>query len=171
VTPLILKCAPIGDNEDDYDVLENGVVVGRIFTVPTAPEGCPWMWASGHSADSVKRAAHGYEATREAAMRRSPRAGMRGDGLSEMSFDTPPYTATYTHVARNNARRCKRFTNLQKDSVLARPPMRPCASSCPERLEDAHTATGARAHEVPAAGPVRALYRRYRRPARRPRPV
>ena len=46
----------------------NGVVVGRIFTVPTAPQGRPWMWASGHSADSVSRAAHGYEATREAAM-------------------------------------------------------------------------------------------------------
>jgi hypothetical protein len=26
------------------------------------------MWASGHSADSVKGAAHGYEPTREAAM-------------------------------------------------------------------------------------------------------
>jgi hypothetical protein len=26
------------------------------------------MWASGHSADSIKRAAHGYEPTREAAM-------------------------------------------------------------------------------------------------------
>jgi hypothetical protein len=24
----------------------------------------PWMWASGHSADSVGRAAHGYEPTR-----------------------------------------------------------------------------------------------------------
>src|SRR5262245_55560992 len=67
-TPLILKRAPIGDDQDDYDVLENGGVVGRIFTVPTAPEGRPWMWASGHSADSVKRAAHGYEPTREAAM-------------------------------------------------------------------------------------------------------
>src|SRR5262252_7430734 len=28
--------APIGDNQEDYDVLENGVVVGRIFTVPVA---------------------------------------------------------------------------------------------------------------------------------------
>jgi hypothetical protein len=28
---LILKRAPIGWNEDDFDVLENGVVVGRIF--------------------------------------------------------------------------------------------------------------------------------------------
>jgi hypothetical protein len=61
--------APIGDNQDNYDVLENGkVVVGRIFTVPTAPEGRPWMWASGHAAGTVARARHGYEATREAAM-------------------------------------------------------------------------------------------------------
>jgi hypothetical protein len=65
---LILKRAPVGDNPEDYSVLENGVVVGRIFTVPTAPQGRPWMWASGHSAATVKRAAHGYEPTREAAM-------------------------------------------------------------------------------------------------------
>jgi hypothetical protein len=54
----VLKRAPIGDNQDDYDVLENGVIVGRIFTEPTAPQGRPWMWASGHSAATVKRAAH-----------------------------------------------------------------------------------------------------------------
>ena len=64
---LILKHAPIGDNQDDYDVLEDGVVVERIFLVPTAPPGRPWMWASGHSGH-IKRAAHGYEPTREAAM-------------------------------------------------------------------------------------------------------
>jgi hypothetical protein len=46
MTPLILKRAPIGDNQDDYAVLENGVVIGRIFTVPTAPQGRPWMWTS-----------------------------------------------------------------------------------------------------------------------------
>ena len=77
---LILKRAPIGDNQDDHDVLEDGVVVARIFTVPTAPQGRPWMWASGHGGH-IERAAHGYEPTREAAMaaraggrRRSPRA-------------------------------------------------------------------------------------------------
>jgi hypothetical protein len=49
--------------------LENGVVVGRIFKVPAAaPEGRPWMWASGHGGHHIQRAAHGYEATREAAM-------------------------------------------------------------------------------------------------------
>ena len=67
MTPLILKRAPIGDNQDDYAVLEYGVVVGRIFTVPTAPPGRPWMWASGHNGD-YRRAAHGHEPTREAAM-------------------------------------------------------------------------------------------------------
>jgi hypothetical protein len=56
-TPLILKRAPVGDNPEDYSVLEDGVVVGRIFTVPTAPPGRPWMWAGGHSAATVKRAA------------------------------------------------------------------------------------------------------------------
>jgi hypothetical protein len=45
----------------------NGVVVGRIFTVPTAPQGRPWMRASGHNGD-IRRAAYGYEPTREAAM-------------------------------------------------------------------------------------------------------
>jgi hypothetical protein len=30
---------PASGADDDYDVLENGVVVGRIFTVPTTP---PW---------------------------------------------------------------------------------------------------------------------------------
>jgi hypothetical protein len=67
--PLILeRGAPSRRRADDYDVLENGVVVGRIFVSPAAPPGRPWMWASGHSAATVKRARHGYEATREAAM-------------------------------------------------------------------------------------------------------
>ena len=30
MTPLILKRAPVGDNPEDYSVLENGVVVGRL---------------------------------------------------------------------------------------------------------------------------------------------
>jgi hypothetical protein len=55
-------------SDDDYDVLENGIVVGRIFKVPVPPQDRPLMWASGHSADSISRAAYGYEPTREAAM-------------------------------------------------------------------------------------------------------
>ena len=54
--------------DDDCDVLEDGVVVGRIFFLDAVgPQGRPWMWASGHNGD-IRRAAHGYEATREATM-------------------------------------------------------------------------------------------------------
>src|SRR5262245_22411932 len=34
-----------------------------------------WMWARGHNGE-IKRAAHGYAETREAAMGRSPRVGV-----------------------------------------------------------------------------------------------
>jgi hypothetical protein len=55
-----LRRAPIGWNQDDFNMLEDGVVVGRIFLSPAAPQDRPWMWASGHNAD-IKRAAFGYE--------------------------------------------------------------------------------------------------------------
>ena len=68
MSQLVLKRAAIGDNLEDFDVLEEGVVVGRIFILSAvAPEGRPWMWASGHNG-LIRRAAHGYEPTREAAM-------------------------------------------------------------------------------------------------------
>ena len=31
-------------NEDDYDVVADGDVVGRIYKVNAAPVGTPWMW-------------------------------------------------------------------------------------------------------------------------------
>ena len=70
--PLILKRASASRSsgqwrDDDYDVLENGVVVGRICKEEAAPPDRSWGWASGHNGD-IKRAAHGYEPTREAAM-------------------------------------------------------------------------------------------------------
>jgi hypothetical protein len=64
---LVLKRDPVGQNPEDYSVLEDGVIVGRIFKVPIAPPDRPWMWASGHNGD-IRRAGHGYEPTREAAM-------------------------------------------------------------------------------------------------------
>ena len=71
--PLILHCASISRSsgqwrDDDYDVLENGVVIGRIsFLDAVGPHDRPWMWASDHNGD-LRRAAHGYEPTREAAI-------------------------------------------------------------------------------------------------------
>jgi len=77
MSPLILKRAPVGDNQDDYAVLENGVVVGRIFKAQVALPDRPWMWASGHNGD-IKRAAYGYEPTREAAMAAFAKSWRRG---------------------------------------------------------------------------------------------
>jgi|EndMetStandDraft_8_1072994.scaffolds.fasta_scaffold64951_5 hypothetical protein len=63
MSPLILQRAsvarPSGQwRDDDYSVLENGVVVGRTFLLgAVSPPGRPWMWASGHNGD-IKRAAH-----------------------------------------------------------------------------------------------------------------
>jgi hypothetical protein len=66
MTPLILKRAPIGWNQEDYEVLEDGVVVGRVFLMPIGLKGRPWMWAIRERKGSTP--AHGYEPTREAAM-------------------------------------------------------------------------------------------------------
>jgi hypothetical protein len=68
---LILKRAsanrPSGQwNDDDFDVLANGVVVGRIFKVNASPVGTPWTLAFGHHEDRTPT--HGYAATREAVM-------------------------------------------------------------------------------------------------------
>jgi hypothetical protein len=54
LTSLLLKRAsasrPSGEwNEDDYDVLEDGVVVGRISKVHAAPAGTPWMWTLAYA--------------------------------------------------------------------------------------------------------------------------
>jgi hypothetical protein len=73
VTSLTLKRAsasrPSGEwDDDDYDVLADGAVAGRILKVHSAPVGSPWMWtlAFGHHEDRTPT--HGYAATREDAM-------------------------------------------------------------------------------------------------------
>jgi hypothetical protein len=70
---LILKRTSVSRSsgqwsDDDFDVLAEGVVVGRIFKTNAAPVGSPWMWTLlfGHHEDRTPT--HGYEATREAAM-------------------------------------------------------------------------------------------------------
>ena len=60
---------PSGEwNDDDFDVLADGAVVGRIMKTAAASVGLPWMWtlAFGHHEDRTPT--HGYEPTREAAM-------------------------------------------------------------------------------------------------------
>jgi hypothetical protein len=56
---LILKRAsasrPSGEwSDDDFDVLADGAVVGRIFKANAAPVGAPWMWTSLRSSRRSK---------------------------------------------------------------------------------------------------------------------
>jgi hypothetical protein len=61
---------PSGDwKDDDFDVLADGVVVGRIFNATASPVGTPWMWTLISPHHQGRSLTHGYEATREASRR------------------------------------------------------------------------------------------------------
>jgi hypothetical protein len=67
---------PSGEwNDDDFDVLADGAVVGRILKVHAAPVGSPWMWTLALHEDRTPT--HGYAATREAAMAALARSWQR----------------------------------------------------------------------------------------------
>ena len=53
--------------EDDFDVLADGVVVGRIMKAAASPVDAPWLWtlAFGHHEDRTPT--RGYAPTRETA--------------------------------------------------------------------------------------------------------
>jgi len=55
-------------NDDDFDVLAEGAVVGRIFKANTAPIGSPWMWTLIFPHHEDRTPTHGYAASREGAM-------------------------------------------------------------------------------------------------------
>jgi hypothetical protein len=61
--------------ENDYNVLADGAVVGRIVKAAASPAGKPWMWTLLFGYHEDRTPTHGYEPTREAAMRHSLRAG------------------------------------------------------------------------------------------------
>jgi hypothetical protein len=70
---LILKrtsaSRPSGQwNDDDFDVLCDGAVVGRIFKANAAPVGASWMRTLAFGQHEDRKPTHGYAATREAAM-------------------------------------------------------------------------------------------------------
>ena len=55
-------------NDEVYDVLADGLVVGRIFLSNASPVGTPWMWTLAFGYHEDRTPTHGYAATREAAM-------------------------------------------------------------------------------------------------------
>ena len=74
VTGLLLRRAQTSragaQGDDDYDVIgTDGMVIGRIFKATTSPAGTPWMWTLAYGDHEDRTPTHGYEATREAAMR------------------------------------------------------------------------------------------------------
>jgi hypothetical protein len=75
MSSLILKRAsasrPGGEWDDDdydYDVVTDGVTVGRIMKAAAPPVGTPWMWTLAFGQHEDRTPTHGYEPTREAAM-------------------------------------------------------------------------------------------------------
>jgi hypothetical protein len=74
-----LSFAPSGEwSEDDFDVIADGFVVGRIFKVNPAPVWQPWMWTLAFDYREDRTPTHGYEATREAAMAAFAKRWRRG---------------------------------------------------------------------------------------------
>ena len=70
---LILKRASASRSsgewsDDDYDVLADGVVVGRIMKAAAKPPDASWLWTLAYGQHEDHTPTHGYEATREAAM-------------------------------------------------------------------------------------------------------
>jgi hypothetical protein len=54
--------------DDDYDVLCEGEVVGRIMKAAAAPVGTPWLWTLAYGHHEDRTPTHGYAAAREDAM-------------------------------------------------------------------------------------------------------
>jgi hypothetical protein len=87
VSSLILKRAsasrPSGEwSDDDYDVLADGLVVGRIMKAAASPVDAPWLWTSAFGHHEDRTPTHGYAATREAAMAAFAKSWRRELGVS-----------------------------------------------------------------------------------------
>jgi hypothetical protein len=64
-----LSSRPSGEwNDDDFDVLAEGVVVGRIMQAAASPVDAPCLWTLAFGYHEDRTPTHGYAATREAAM-------------------------------------------------------------------------------------------------------
>jgi hypothetical protein len=66
---LILKRSSLADaGFEDYNVLSEGKLVGRIFKSSAASSARSWFWGLVYGYHRNRNPAHGYEPTREAAM-------------------------------------------------------------------------------------------------------
>jgi hypothetical protein len=87
---LVLKRASLSRSsgewsDDDYDVLADGAVVGRIMKAAAAPEGSPWLWTLIFGYHEDRSPTHGYEPTREAAMAAFAKSWRRDNGVDRVA--------------------------------------------------------------------------------------
>jgi hypothetical protein len=80
MTRLVLKRGKFSRSsgtwkDDDYDVLADGVVVGRIFNAAASPVGTPWMWTLLYGYHEDRAPAHCYVRRARRRWRRSRRVG------------------------------------------------------------------------------------------------
>ena len=110
---LILKRAsasrPSGEwNDEDYDVLCDGVAVGRIMQAAAVPVGMSWMWTLAFGYHEDRTPSHGYAATREAAMAAFAKSWEPSDQCR-----SGPESATRLKVTRISSGRRNRFHRRQ----------------------------------------------------------
>jgi hypothetical protein len=82
VTDLFLRRAsesrPGADGIDDYDVIgKDGSVIGHVFKSIAAPMRTPWAWTMSYGHQDGRKRTHGYEPTRDAAIRAFKRSWHR----------------------------------------------------------------------------------------------
>ena len=76
MTDLLLQ-PMLARGPNDYDVIADDWIVGRIVLSDASPAERPWLWSLDHEFYQGREQTHGYEATREAAMQALARAGLR----------------------------------------------------------------------------------------------
>ena len=67
MTDLLFQPSP-ARGPNDYEVIADDWIVGRIVLSDASPAERPWMWSLDHEFYQGRERTYGYEATREAAM-------------------------------------------------------------------------------------------------------
>jgi hypothetical protein len=64
---ILLEPAPA--NPSEFYVTAHGRIVGRVLLFTEAPPGTPWMWVLDYAHHEDRTPTHGYQATRDDAMK------------------------------------------------------------------------------------------------------
>jgi hypothetical protein len=76
MTDLLLR-PDVEGRGNDYEVIDDGQVVGRISLFSSSPAGTPWMWSIDFTFLEDREVMRGFSVTREAAMQAFARSWHR----------------------------------------------------------------------------------------------